>query len=63
MVYSNLFKGSLFMKMVRRCWRITDAGIAQLSVPDARTTETLVKLDLSSCVSLTNQVGISIVIF
>ena len=36
------------------CWEVTDAGLAQLSGPEAKTVDTLVSLDVSACRQVTN---------
>lgn len=37
-----------------QCYRLTDAGIAQLTAPPATTLSTLTKLDLSGCTAITD---------
>jgi len=39
---------------ISNCWKITDAGLAQLSTPDVSTTETLTSLNLSSCKAISD---------
>ncbi len=39
---------------VAGCWKVSDAGLAQLSMNEARTVETLRRLDLSNCKGVTD---------
>jgi len=39
---------------ISNCWKITDAGLAQLSTPDVATVETLTSLNVSSCKAISD---------
>ena len=54
MRYVTQFLAQLQNLSVSGCWKITDAGLAQLSTSEAKTIESLTVVDVSSCKPITN---------
>ncbi len=54
MRYVTQFLAHLTDLSVSGCWKVTDAGLAQLSAGDAKAAETLTRLDVSGCKPVTN---------
>lgn len=54
MRYITQFLNSLQVLDISSCWKISDAGLAQLAMAESKTMETLQELDASSCKSITN---------
>ena len=52
--YVTQFLAQLQNLSVSGCWKITDAGLAQLSTAEAKTIESLTQLNISSCKPITN---------
>jgi len=54
MRYITQYLPQLATLSVSGCWKITDAGLAQLGAQETTTTDTLTSLDLSSCREISN---------
>jgi len=52
--YITQYLPQLSQLSVCGCWKLTDAGLAQLSAPEATTLETLTSLDIRSCKGITS---------
>ena len=52
--YITQFLGQLRQLELSGCWKLSDAGLAQLSGIEGKTAETLEALDLSSCKAVGN---------
>ena len=54
MRYITQFLTQVSSLNVSNCWKITDAGLAQLSIAESRIAESLESLDVSRCGQVTN---------
>ncbi len=52
--YVTQFLSQLRTLEVSGCWKLSDAGLAQLASAEGKTAETLVELDFSGCKAITN---------
>ncbi len=52
--YVTQFLGQLQRLEVAGCWKLSDAGLAQLASPEGKTAETLAELNISNCKGITN---------
>lgn len=52
--YITQFLSQLQILQIAGCWKLSDAGLAQLSMLESKTAESLAELDLSSCKGITN---------
>ncbi len=52
--YITQFLGQLQRLEISNCWKLSDAGLAQLASSDGKTAETLQELNVSGCKGVTN---------
>ncbi len=52
--YITQFLIQLSSLSISNCWKVTDAGLAQIAMPEAKTAETLTAINLSGCKGITN---------